>query len=361
MTTITIMTTTTRIITAGSSTTTTRTCNRFAEERQAARSRQIFPVGAGSGAEGRPEHSAQQGHPRFKDDDERFVFQGVHMILDGDHQRPWKDGEKRDSRIVFIGRNLPGKKIRRRFRELRRVISRSPASRPSPWMRVARKSSCHDRHRSDTVSVVERTRAGRGGRPIVARAFSWPHRRCSCSARKRCCSPSRKASRGASAVHGGAILATAADGERIVSGGDDGKVVATDAKVSRDARDRPQASLDRSRRARAGRRGRLVGRQDRFRARQRSCANSKRHRRSADLPSCPRAFGSRSRITTARRSGFPTRRRPRRKSSNGKARISASPSAPTAAFSSPPCRSRCCTAGGSPTPSTCACPATRRA
>ena len=32
----------------------------------------------------------------FKDDPERFVFQGVHMILDGDHQRPWKDGEKRD-------------------------------------------------------------------------------------------------------------------------------------------------------------------------------------------------------------------------------------------------------------------------
>ena len=26
----------------------------------------------------------------FKDDPERFVFQGVHMILDGDHQRPWK-------------------------------------------------------------------------------------------------------------------------------------------------------------------------------------------------------------------------------------------------------------------------------
>jgi G3E family GTPase len=47
----------------------------------------------------------------FKDDDERFVFQGVHMILDGDHQRPWKDDEKRKSRIVFIGRNLPGKLI----------------------------------------------------------------------------------------------------------------------------------------------------------------------------------------------------------------------------------------------------------
>jgi G3E family GTPase len=51
----------------------------------------------------------------FKDDDERFVFQGVHMILDGDHQRPWNKGEKRDSRIIFIGRNLPEEKIRQEF------------------------------------------------------------------------------------------------------------------------------------------------------------------------------------------------------------------------------------------------------
>jgi G3E family GTPase len=51
----------------------------------------------------------------FKDDDQRFVFQGVHMILDGDHQRPWKAGEKRNSRIIFIGRNLPGKIITEGF------------------------------------------------------------------------------------------------------------------------------------------------------------------------------------------------------------------------------------------------------
>jgi G3E family GTPase len=43
------------------------------------------------------------------------LFQGVHMILDGDHQRPWKDGETRDSRIVFIGRKLPEDKIRQGF------------------------------------------------------------------------------------------------------------------------------------------------------------------------------------------------------------------------------------------------------
>jgi G3E family GTPase len=51
----------------------------------------------------------------FKDDPERFVFQGVHMILDGDHQRPWQDGEKRESRIVFIGRDLPQERIRQGF------------------------------------------------------------------------------------------------------------------------------------------------------------------------------------------------------------------------------------------------------
>ena len=51
----------------------------------------------------------------FKDDDQRFVFQGVHMILDGDHQRPWGKDEKRESRIVFIGRNLVEDRIRAGF------------------------------------------------------------------------------------------------------------------------------------------------------------------------------------------------------------------------------------------------------
>jgi G3E family GTPase len=51
----------------------------------------------------------------FKNDPQRFVFQGVHMILDGDHQRDWRPDEKRESRIVFIGRNLPEEKIRQGF------------------------------------------------------------------------------------------------------------------------------------------------------------------------------------------------------------------------------------------------------
>ncbi len=51
----------------------------------------------------------------FKNEPKRFVFQGVHMILDGDLQRDWKPGEKRISRIVFIGRDLKEKEIRDAF------------------------------------------------------------------------------------------------------------------------------------------------------------------------------------------------------------------------------------------------------
>ena len=51
----------------------------------------------------------------FSDDDDRYVFQGVHMMLEGDHQRKWKEGEPRESRLVFIGRELPEDMIRAGF------------------------------------------------------------------------------------------------------------------------------------------------------------------------------------------------------------------------------------------------------
>jgi G3E family GTPase len=68
-------------------------------------------------AEDGPAILRSKGILSFKDDPDRFVFQGVHMILDGDHQRPWKDGEERTSRIVFIGKKLPEEKIRKGFAE----------------------------------------------------------------------------------------------------------------------------------------------------------------------------------------------------------------------------------------------------
>lgn len=51
----------------------------------------------------------------FPDEPKRFVFQGVHMILDGDLQGAWKPGEKRVSRVVFIGRDLDEEAIRTGF------------------------------------------------------------------------------------------------------------------------------------------------------------------------------------------------------------------------------------------------------
>ena len=51
----------------------------------------------------------------LKDDPERYVVQGVHMIVEGDHQRAWKDGETRESRLVFIGRDLDAERLKRTF------------------------------------------------------------------------------------------------------------------------------------------------------------------------------------------------------------------------------------------------------
>jgi G3E family GTPase len=50
-----------------------------------------------------------------KGEERRLVFQAVHMILEGDLQRPWKDGEHRYSRMVFIGRNLDEAALRAGF------------------------------------------------------------------------------------------------------------------------------------------------------------------------------------------------------------------------------------------------------
>ena len=51
----------------------------------------------------------------FKDEPKKFVFQGVHMMLDGDVQRDWRPDEKRESKVVFIGRNLNEEELRKGF------------------------------------------------------------------------------------------------------------------------------------------------------------------------------------------------------------------------------------------------------
>jgi G3E family GTPase len=39
--------------------------------------------------------------------EQRIVFQGVHMLMGSDVGAAWKPGEKRESRMVFIGRDMP--------------------------------------------------------------------------------------------------------------------------------------------------------------------------------------------------------------------------------------------------------------
>jgi len=48
--------------------------------------------------------------------DRRFVFQGVHMILEGRPGRPWKPEDSRTNELVFIGRDLNARQLREGFR-----------------------------------------------------------------------------------------------------------------------------------------------------------------------------------------------------------------------------------------------------
>jgi G3E family GTPase len=47
----------------------------------------------------------------------RYVYQGVHMLMDSDWGTPWKEGEKRSSKLVFIGRNLDRANLERGFQD----------------------------------------------------------------------------------------------------------------------------------------------------------------------------------------------------------------------------------------------------
>lgn len=46
----------------------------------------------------------------------RFVFQGVHMLMDGRPDRPWGN-EPRHNALIFIGRNLDRAALNEGFRQ----------------------------------------------------------------------------------------------------------------------------------------------------------------------------------------------------------------------------------------------------
>ena len=56
-----------------------------------------------------------KGIASIEDDDRQFVVQSVHMLIEGGSQRPWKEQEPRQTRLVFIGRDLPKDLLRQGF------------------------------------------------------------------------------------------------------------------------------------------------------------------------------------------------------------------------------------------------------
>ena len=47
--------------------------------------------------------------------DDRYVFQGVHMLMDASPMGAWPKGKKKSSRVVFIGRNLDSMNLKEGF------------------------------------------------------------------------------------------------------------------------------------------------------------------------------------------------------------------------------------------------------
>jgi G3E family GTPase len=62
-----------------------------------------------------PDIFRMKGVLSIKGMEERFVFQGVHMLFEGKPDRPWKPGERKNQ-LIFIGRNLDREKLNEGFR-----------------------------------------------------------------------------------------------------------------------------------------------------------------------------------------------------------------------------------------------------
>ena len=61
--------------------------------------------------------------------DQRVVFQGVHMLMGSDAGAPWKKGEQRGSKLVFIGRGMPRALLEQGLAQC--VAAVSPAATPA--------------------------------------------------------------------------------------------------------------------------------------------------------------------------------------------------------------------------------------
>ena len=64
-----------------------------------------------------PDIFRMKGVLSIKSDPRRLVFQGIHMLFDSQFDRPWKRGEERDNKLIFIGRKLNRERLEEGFRK----------------------------------------------------------------------------------------------------------------------------------------------------------------------------------------------------------------------------------------------------
>ena len=269
----------------------------------------------------------------LRDDPQRFVFQGVHMMLDGDHQREWRAGrERHEPRRVHRAQPARGEDPQG-FRELRGVhgaAARAPSSSSAQIPSVA------DPHQA-------RSRPARRSSPCISSAAGGVRARRGNAAVRRA-GRRGAARRGARRRHPGGRMRRRAhpDRRRRRQGRGDQRE-----GRKRDARD-GRRSIAGSIASRSVPTARSPGRP----ASRRSCATPRARSKSLDLPSSigGLAFAPKGlrlavahyggavalvseragRARNARLEGLASRRRC---------------SAPTANSSSPACRRRRCTAG----------------
>ena len=74
-------------------------------------------------AEQGPNILRSKGVLNIRNSPRRFVFQAVHMIADSAPGNAWKDGEKKTSKLVFIGRNLDKAALQKGFEDCLESVS----------------------------------------------------------------------------------------------------------------------------------------------------------------------------------------------------------------------------------------------
>jgi G3E family GTPase len=82
-----------------------------------------------------PDILRMKGILNLRGDPHQFVFQGVHMMFEARPGRTWDKDETRLNRLVFIGRDLDGKKIRQGFKDCVASGNGAPSSRVDPFGR----------------------------------------------------------------------------------------------------------------------------------------------------------------------------------------------------------------------------------